>query len=93
MAELLRDSVSKDKNAEMGQMTAAPNPDIYLETMEEAENQIEKPCEAGRAGILRPYGPFDRKDDDEPPTGQIQQSRSDPESGVFHRSEHKKRFA
>ena len=29
--------------------------------------------------------PFDRKDDEEPPTGQIQQSTSDPESGQLHK--------
>ena len=39
MAELLRDSVPKDENAGMGRMAAAPNPGIYLEAMEEAENQ------------------------------------------------------
>lgn len=47
MDELLRDSVYKDKNTEMGGMTAAPNQGIYLEAMEETENQIEKPYEAG----------------------------------------------
>lgn len=29
--------------------------------------------------------PFDKKDDDDPPTTQIQQSRSDPESGQLHK--------
>ena len=56
MTELLRDSVPKDENAGMGRMAAAPNPSIHLEAMEETEDQIEKPCEARRAGILRTYG-------------------------------------
>jgi len=39
--------------------------------------------------------PFaDREDDDEgPPTKEVQQSTSDPESGLFHKGEHKKDFA
>ena len=37
-------------------MAAAPNPGIYLEAMEEAENQTEKPYEVGCAGILHIYG-------------------------------------
>ena len=40
----------------MGRIAAAPNPCIHLEEMEETEDQIEKPCEARRAGILRTYG-------------------------------------
>ena len=39
----------------MGRMAAAPNPCIHLEAMEETEDQVEKPCEARRAGILRTY--------------------------------------
>ena len=39
MAELLRDSVSKDENAGMGRMAAAPNPCKHLEAMEEAPNE------------------------------------------------------
>ena len=34
----------------MGRMAAAPNPCIHLEAMEETEDQVEKPCEARRAG-------------------------------------------
>jgi transposase len=39
--------------------------------------------------------PFaDKEDDDEdPPTKEVQQSTSDPESGLFHKGEHKKDFA
>ena len=29
--------------------------------------------------------PFDKKDDDKPPTTQIQQSKNDPESGQLHK--------
>jgi hypothetical protein len=39
--------------------------------------------------------PFaDKEDDDaDPPTKEVQQSTSDPESGLFHKGEHKKDFA
>lgn len=56
MAELLRDSVNEAENGTMGRMASTSNPSIHLEAMEETENQIKKPCEAGRAGILRIYG-------------------------------------
>ena len=56
MAELLRDSVPKDENAGMGRMAAAPNPGIYLEAMEEAKNQTEKPDEAEGSGVFRQNG-------------------------------------
>lgn len=38
--------------------------------------------------------PFaDQEDDEDPPTKEVQQSTSDPESGLFHKGEHKKDFA
>ena len=38
--------------------------------------------------------PFkDRDNDEDPPTKEVQQSTSDPESGLFHKGEHKKDFA
>ena len=52
LAELLRDSVHEAEDAGMGQMAAAQDSGIYLEAMEEAENQTEKPDEAGRAGVF-----------------------------------------
>jgi len=35
----------------------------------------------------------DKDDDDEPPTHNIKQSKTDPECGMFHKGEHKKEFA
>ena len=37
-------------------MVAAQDPGVHLEAMEETENQIEEPDEAGRTGILRTNG-------------------------------------
>ena len=56
MAELLRDSVSKDENAGMGRMAAAPNPRVHLETVEEAENQTPKPDKTEGSRVFRQNG-------------------------------------
>lgn len=37
--------------------------------------------------------PFTNRKDDDPPSKEVQQSTSDPESGLFHKGEHKKDFA
>lgn len=56
LAERLCDSVHEAENAGMGRIAAAQNPGVYLEAMEETENQAEKSDEAGRAGVLRANG-------------------------------------
>ncbi len=38
----------------MERPAAKTSPHVYLETMEEAENQIPQPVEAGHSGVLRP---------------------------------------
>ena len=40
----------------MGRLASSENPDVYLETMEEAENESAKPYEVGRAGMARLRG-------------------------------------
>ena len=42
MSELLCDHFYEEANGAMERMAAAPNPCIYLEAMEEAENQTEE---------------------------------------------------
>ena len=44
-------NIFKDDNAGMGRLAAPENPDVHLETMEEAKNESRKPKEAGLAGM------------------------------------------
>ena len=53
MAWLLRNRKHEDDHAGMGRLASPENPDVYLETMEEAENESAKPYEVGRAGMAR----------------------------------------
>ena len=53
MAWLLRNRKHEDDHAGMGRLASSENPDVYLETMEEAENESAKPYEVGRAGMAR----------------------------------------
>ena len=43
MAWLLRNRKHEDDHAGMGRLASSENPDVYLETMEEAENESAKP--------------------------------------------------
>jgi hypothetical protein len=56
MAWLLRNRKHEDDYAGMGRLASSENPDVYLETMEEAENESAKPYEVGRAGMARLRG-------------------------------------
>ena len=51
MAWLLRNCKHKDDHAGMGWLAAPENPDVYLEAMEEAENESGKPKETRRPGM------------------------------------------
>lgn len=42
-------------------MAAAQDPGIYLEAMEETENQVEKSNKTGRAGVFRTNGSEQQK--------------------------------
>ena len=53
MAWQLRNRKHEDDHAGMERLASSENPDVYLETMEEAENESAKPYEVGRAGMAR----------------------------------------
>ena len=49
LAELLRDSEHEESHRGIEQMALPQNPDVYLETLEEAEDENPQPAKAGRS--------------------------------------------
>ncbi len=56
MAELLWDSKHEEPDRGHQRVAVPPNPDVYMETMEETKDQTKKSNENGNPGVLCAYG-------------------------------------